>query len=90
MTVPIPESYRRTSRGHVTVDGVQFFSYRVSINRYAMISEDGRLWVQRNFERTTYWACIRSGGEGQSITIGRRYLTEKAAMAAAVKAAARL
>jgi hypothetical protein len=41
------DGYRRTSSGHAPIDGVQFHSYRINVNRYAWISEDGKIMVRR-------------------------------------------
>lgn len=78
--------YQKTSAGHEPVDGVKFFSYRTGIDRYAQISEDGQIKVQRGYNRFTYGAeivgygtiCTKSGRP-------KRFHTQEAAAVAAIK-----
>ena len=84
-TLVRPE-YQKTSAGHAPTDGVEFFSYRTGIGRYARISEDGQIKVQRGYNRSTYGAeivgygtiCTKSGRP-------KRFHTQEAATMAAIK-----
>lgn len=70
----------RTSRAPIIIGGVTFLSFKYGIQSYGLESEDGRASVRRNFDRPTYHAIV------DKVTIGKRYLTEQAALLAAVKA----
>jgi hypothetical protein len=78
---------RKTSGGHVVVDGVQFVSYDVGVLRYAKISEDGQIFVQRRHRRQTYFAAVIGVGDLKNPS-GRlkSFRTEEAAMRAGIKA----
>jgi hypothetical protein len=65
---------------------VQFFSYRTGVSRYARISEDGQIKVQRDHNRATYGAQVI--GHGLICTTsgkGKRFQTSEAAARAAIK-----
>lgn len=70
----------RTSRAPIIIGGVTFLSFRYGIQNYGLESDDGRAFVKRNYERSTYYAIVGK------VTIGKRYLTEESALLAAVKA----
>mgnify|MGYP001372965571 CR=1 FL=1 len=75
------EHYTRTSRHPINCDGVEWKSYRISINTYALISQCGYGIVQRNYEASTYRArTIKSG------TVVRFARSETKAVEAATKA----
>lgn len=74
-------SFKKTSRGNVVFGGVTFISYQIGILRYALISEDRRCLVARNYERTTYRASV------DQKQIGRRYHTRESAIQAALNVA---
>jgi len=81
---------RRTSAQPRVVDGVTFFCYHAGVLRYAWRSEDGRIEVARNAGRSTTYRASVDGVpiRGTSFNgLARRFLTEAAAMRAAVKAA---
>lgn len=84
--ITMPDPSARTSSGHKIIDGVQFHSYRVGICRYASMTEDGRIKVMRNYEKSTYGAStdgkliLGSGGKP------KRFRDQETAMRAAVAA----
>lgn len=61
-TTHIEPGYRRTSAGHKPIDGVQFYSYSVGINRYARVSEDGQIETRSTFSLSTYTANVIGHG----------------------------
>lgn len=73
----------------ITVDGVKFLPYKAGSLQYERISEDGKLLVrERSHWGTTYQAVVDGLGPIRSKS-GRptAFRTQRAAMAAAVKAA---
>lgn len=86
-TTYLDPTYRRTSRGHKTVDGVLFNSYRVGQLRYALISEDGQIRVGRRYSKTTYEAFVIGVGELRTPSGRlRSFRSEDAALSAALAA----
>lgn len=84
----VEPGYHKTSAVHKPVDGVQFFSYRTGISRYARISENGQIWVADNgFHRSTYGASIVGHGQLKNEKTGKptRFHTQEGALTAAVK-----
>lgn len=63
-----------------TVEGITFRAYRSGIMQSSLVSDDGRIIVARNYNKTTYRASI----DRQSI--GDRFKHEHTAIAAAIKA----
>ena len=87
---------RRTTAQPLVVDGVTFLCYHAGILRYAWRSEDGRIEVARNAgNATTYRASVdgkpiassRPCADGLRTPKAKRFMTQDAAMRAAVKAA---
>jgi hypothetical protein len=86
----IDPSYRRTSRGHRVIDGVQFDSYHTGIMSYASIGADGKIMVwSGNTHRAgspTYFASVIGHGAVKNPSGNRkRFRSEDAACRAAVK-----
>jgi hypothetical protein len=82
----IRPEYQKTSAGHTPTDGVKFFSYRTGIGRYARISEDGQIKVQRGYNRSTY--CAEVIGHGDICTksgMPKRFHSQESAAMAAIK-----
>lgn len=71
---------RQTKASPVQISGTVFRSYQTGINRFAWYTDDGRLCVARNYQRTTYYAMV----DGRRI--GSLFRKKESAMAAAVKA----
>lgn len=67
------------------VDGVEFLSYTVGVLRYARVSVDGKCEVRAS--RNHYTAEVEGHGYIMSGTKAKRFRSDKAAMAAAVKLA---
>lgn len=82
-TTFIQPNYRRTSRPPVTIDGVTFASYNVGISALAMISDNGQIFIRRNYQRMTYYASVIY--QGKMTQIGNKFRSEKSAARAAVK-----
>ncbi len=85
-TTFIKPEYRRTSAGHKPIDGVQFYSYSVGINRYARISEDGQIMIRATFGLSTYIAHVIGCGPLCGISgKPKRYRSQDAAAREAIK-----
>jgi hypothetical protein len=80
----IRDEYRRTSHGHAPIDGMQFHSYKTGIQRYAWISEDGKIKVAR--AGAMYHAeVIDHGGVLNASGKTKFFRTQEAAAREAVK-----
>lgn len=80
-----PDPKARTSAPPQVVDGVTFHCYRTGVLRNAWISEDGRIYVQRNYNSDTYHAAVDGTAiAGTNPMKSRRFRTQSAAMLAAV------
>lgn len=77
---PIPPGWRRTQRAEFALGGIVWRSYRVGVNRYALVAEHAKLAViGRNQTGTTYHARI------DERFIGNRFKSENSAIEAAAK-----
>jgi hypothetical protein len=90
------EPGRRTTAPPLVVAGVTFLCYHAGVLRYQWRSEDGRIIVARNAgNATTYRASVdgkpiassRPCADGFGTPKAKRFMTQDAAMRAAVKAA---
>ena len=85
----IRPEYRKTSVRHAPFEGVQFSSYRTGINRYARISEDGKIKTSRSGNRSVMYTAEVLG---LGYILGRsgrpmRSRTQEAAAHAAIRTA---
>jgi hypothetical protein len=83
----IRPEYRRTSAGHKPIDGVQFYSYRTGISRYARISEDGQIMTRANARDSGYNAYVIGHGPviAANGVAARRFQSQDAAALAAIQ-----
>lgn len=87
MTITPPDPGTMTSAGHHKVLGLQFNSYSVGVLRYAMMTIDGRGWVQqtragRNADHAKVDGKYLKGSGGKP----KRFRTKESAMRAAATA----
>lgn len=79
-------SDKRTGAKPIVVDGVTFYCYSTGILRYEWRSADGRLAVGRNHNADTYCAAVDGTSiEGKDPMRAKRFRTQRAAMAAAIR-----
>lgn len=78
---PIPEGWTRTTRAPITVDGIEWRSYRTHPNTYALLAEHTtKAVIGRNYNKSTFSASV--GGK----SLGHLFRTEATAMLAASNA----
>jgi hypothetical protein len=74
------EGYTRTQRAPLTVDGVEWLSYRTGISRYELVSADGKGTVRSNL----HGSCYSAGAFGENL--GKLFRSERSACEAVARA----